>query len=177
MEMIKFAIFAAFSGVILLSALGVVFSRTIVYAVLSLFVCFLSVAGIFFSLNADFVGASQIILYGVGTAILLTFAIMLLSKTEDKELWLSFSPRSVFAFFAVGALFLFFVFCFTHGFKSFDVNLGFKINEITVKAVNTPSKIASELFSTYVLAFEVLSLILLSVIVGAAVIAKKDEEN
>jgi hypothetical protein len=30
------------------------------------------------------------------------------------------------------ALFLFFVFCFTHGFKSFDVNFGLHNHEITV---------------------------------------------
>ena len=77
MGVLSFLIFASLFCLILISALWVVAGRSISLSLVCMMVCFLGVSGIFFSLGADFAGASQIILYGVSVAILMAFAIML----------------------------------------------------------------------------------------------------
>lgn len=62
-------------------ALGIVFHRSIVYSALMMLMAFLSIAGIFALLNAPFLAAAQVLVYGVGLTIVMIFGIML---TGDK---------------------------------------------------------------------------------------------
>jgi len=168
----------------MVSALGVIFSRSIVYSAVSLIVTFLSVAGIFVLLNADFVAISQIIIYGVGITIVLIFAIMLTSKESDIKLWIVKAPRTLFALLISGCIFLGISFAITNGFKQFSEKTGIfnvqaqNIEAVkTIKAEGTAGIIGKALFTKYILPFEVLSLLLLAAILGAVVIARKDEDN
>lgn len=182
MEVINFLIFLALSGVIILSALAVLFSPKIVYSVIGAVVCFLGVAGIFLQLNADFVGISQIVIYGVGISILFIFAIMLTSQEEEKNLWIALKPRLFVALLSVGLLFTLIVFCITGGGKKFDNAGVFNIVDVEkshiefLKKEGTTNLIGQRLFTDYVLPFEILSLLLLAGIVGAGVLAGKDDE-
>jgi len=179
MEIINFLIFIGLAGTIILSALLAVFSPKIVYCVLGATISFLSVAGIFFMLNADFVGIAQIFIYGIGVSILLAFAIMFTDKEKEKKLYLSNPVRIFLGFVAVLVLFLSMA-CFVA--PSLNNSPGvFRIKEPTIRQVRmlqtkgTTKAIGKRLFCDYVLPFELLSLLLLAGIVGVGYFAGKEE--
>jgi NADH-quinone oxidoreductase subunit J len=76
-DLIGFLFFAIIG---LLSALMVVESREIVRSVVWLSLSFICVAGIFFMLNAEFVGIVQIIVYVGAIAVVILFGIMLTKR-------------------------------------------------------------------------------------------------
>jgi len=184
MEIVYQIFFVIISGVLLLSALGVVLFKNIIYSAVSLIVTFLSVAGIFVLLNADFVAISQIIIYGVGITIILIFAIMLTSREESAKLWFAIAPRTLFALGISGGLFLLIAYAVTGGFtKLIGTAHIFNQNPQSAEAVKliaqegTAKIIGNALLQQYVLPFEILSILLLAAILGAVVIAKKDQDN
>ncbi|HWL06892.1 MAG TPA: NADH-quinone oxidoreductase subunit J, partial [Planctomicrobium sp.] len=83
MEQVLFAIYAiAACG----GALGVVFSQSVVRMAFWLVVSLGATAGLFFLLNADFVGATQLLIYVGGTVVLLIFGVMLTSSSPFASL-------------------------------------------------------------------------------------------
>jgi NADH-quinone oxidoreductase subunit J len=77
LAVILFAIVAAVTGV---SALGVVISRNIVRAALWLLFTLIGVSLIYFLLGAEFLGAAQLIIYVGGTLVLVVFGVMLTAQ-------------------------------------------------------------------------------------------------
>lgn len=174
MDILNFAVFIFLFVVIILSALGVVFARSISASLVCMMICFLGVSGIFFSLSADFIGASQIILYGVSVAILMVFAIMLVAKKDDRAFGVSFSGRSLVGGICCFGILMILIYSMSGGFRGFYINLQ---KGMPPESFVSTWKIASELFSSYILPFEVLSLILLVVLLGAAVIADRERSE
>jgi NADH-quinone oxidoreductase subunit J len=78
MMAILFYIFAALVGG---GALGVVVSRNIVRTAVYLLVTLLGVAGLYFLLDSEFLAAVQLVIYVGGTLILIIFGVMLTSKS------------------------------------------------------------------------------------------------
>ena len=68
--------FYAASAMAIASAILVVTLKDLVRSVVALTVSFVSVAGIFFTLNAEFIGIVQILVYVGAIAILIAFAVM-----------------------------------------------------------------------------------------------------
>lgn len=184
MDIIYTLFFLIISFVLIISGLGVIFSKSIIHSAVSLIVTFLSIAGIFILLNADFVAISQIIIYGVGITIVLIFAIMLTSKESDIKLWIAKAPRTLFALIISAAVFLGISYAVTNGFTKlsektgiFNIKLpGAEVIKV-LRQEGTSGVIGKALFTRYVLPFEVLSLLLLAAILGAVVIAKKDGDR
>lgn len=169
---------------VLLGAAVTVFAPRIVYNTIALVVTFLSVAGVFVLLNADFLAVSQIIIYGVGITILLIFAIMLTGKEQDKKLWIAFAFRTLVALGCAGMIFLVVVFGITDSFRGLSDKSGiFAIQPPSVQTIEmlkkegTTKTIGTTLLTNYVLPFELLSLLLLGSVIGAAVIARKNEDD
>src|SRR6202789_909781 len=77
LSQILFWILAVLTGV---SALGVVVTQNIVRAAAWLLFTLAGVSGIFFLLGADFVGATQLIVYVGGTLVLVVFGVMLTAQ-------------------------------------------------------------------------------------------------
>ena len=76
--------FAYFSFIIILTAVLVIALRNPIYSFLSLLVMFLHVGGIYFLLNAEFIGIIQIFVYAGAILVLYLFALMLLNlKAEE----------------------------------------------------------------------------------------------
>jgi NADH-quinone oxidoreductase subunit J len=69
--------FWAFAGATIVGALMVVISQNVARMAFWLIVSLGATAGLFFSLNADFVGAAQLLIYVGGTLVLLIFGVML----------------------------------------------------------------------------------------------------
>lgn len=184
MDIVYNLFFYIIAGILVISALGIVFLPKIVYSAVSMILAFISVAGIFVLLNADFVAISQIIIYAVGITIVMIFAIMLTGRVSEKKLWIAFAPRTLFAFAISGAFFVTILFAITNGFESlvressiFATSLPSVDIIETLQTQGTTGIIGKSLFTTYVLPFEILSLLLLAAILGAVVMAKKDRDN
>lgn len=64
------------------AALGVVLLRSVFRSALGLILCFLAVAGIFVTLNADFLAAVQVLIYVGAVAVLIVLAVMLTREVE-----------------------------------------------------------------------------------------------
>ena len=75
--------FYVLGGIAVLSALGVVSLKNMVYSGFLLVLTFVSIAGIYLTLNADFLAAAQILINGGAVTIMLIFAIWLTNNQSD----------------------------------------------------------------------------------------------
>jgi NADH-quinone oxidoreductase subunit J len=146
------------------SALGVILIRDIFRAALLLVVTFLTVAGLFVTLNADFVAAAQVLIYAGAISILLIFAV-LLTRDVQKGNPSNRQTRAVVFLGALIAVTLIVIFTNTEWNLSADA-----------PAENTTAAIADTVFDRFVLPFEIASAVLLAAVIGAIVIAKENEE-
>jgi NADH-quinone oxidoreductase subunit J len=127
----------------------------------------LGIAGIYMLLSAEFVAIVQILIYSGAITIVMLFGIMLTKHQENdapaKGGWGNFSLLAAIAGFAV-AVYL--------GIYNLDI----PVQPTALHEENT-KQIGIELFSKYVIPFEVMSVLLLVALVGAIVLAKKDDEE
>src|SRR6187455_192186 len=79
-------LFYFLSALTILSALVVVFTRKPMYSVLSLIVCFFTIAGHYILLNAQFLAITHIIVYAGAIMVLFLFVVMLLNLNSDTEM-------------------------------------------------------------------------------------------
>ena len=160
----------AFIGLALVAIVGGVLLITltkVVHMVLALVFTFLGIAGIYRLLSAEFVAIVQILIYSGAITIVMLFGIMLTKHQENdapaKGGWGNFSLLAAIAGFAV-AVYL--------GIYNLDI----PVQPTALHEENT-KQIGIELYSKYVIPFEVMSVLLLVALVGAIVLAKKDDEE
>jgi NADH-quinone oxidoreductase subunit J len=97
-------LFWLYGGVACASALAVVLSQNVVRMAFWLVMSLGSVAALFFLLEADFVGATQLLIYVGGTVVLLIFGVMLTATGPYQQI--RTSPAEMFLGFGVGGLLL-----------------------------------------------------------------------
>jgi NADH-quinone oxidoreductase subunit J len=148
-----------------LSAIGVVAGRNVVHAALYLLVALLSVAVTFLLLGAEFVGWVQILIYVGAIVILFLFGLMLTKAPIGRDA-LDGTNRVLGAIVAI-ALFAGLVFLLQDAFP---------VGDPPVQPIAGGSlAIGEALFRDYVLPFEAVSFVLLAALIGAIVLARKDE--
>lgn len=154
--------FALLAALTLSGALGATTLRTLTSAVLSLVVFFLGLAGFFFMLRADFLGVVQVLVYVGAVAVLIVFAIVMTRGHEGGRdvariggLWLMGTLTAC----SVGALLVFAVMRSPDKLVAVD------------QPVGSTEQIGTALMTTYVLPFELASLLLTAALVGAIVVA------
>jgi NADH-quinone oxidoreductase subunit J len=148
---------AAILGVVVLgSALGMLSTRNIVHAAFWILATMLGTAGFYMLLSADFVALVQIMVYAGAVAVLLLFAIMLtLRRREDAVRSRDFSLQAlVLALLFGGAIF-------------FAVRGAHFAVPAHVSVAPGIAEFGAELFTTWMLPFEVASLLLTVALVGA----------
>lgn len=147
------------------SGLLVVTSRHVVHAALWLVVTLGALAGCFVVLTAEFVALVQILIYVGAVVVLLLFALMLTRAPTAVSLELSTRNAPFAAVVAVA----------TAGVLVTTLAAGFAGEVIDLSAVEVggPSAIGAALFSTWVLPFEVLSVLLLAALIGAIVLSQR----
>src|SRR3970040_2568039 len=79
-------VFYVFAIVTVASAAAVVLSRSLIYNAFALLFTFFGVAGLYVLLGADFLAATQLLIYVGGILVLLLFGVMLTHKLYDLEL-------------------------------------------------------------------------------------------
>src|SRR3954467_4581762 len=77
--------FLSLAALTLGSAGIVAFSKNIIHSTLALLGTFMGIAGLYITLSADFLAATQILVYVGGTLTLILFAVMLTSRIEDMK--------------------------------------------------------------------------------------------
>jgi len=145
------------------TALAVVFVRDVFRAALFLILCFFTVAGIYITLNADFLAAVQVLIYVGAVSVLLIFAIML---TRDAKQG-SPSGRLMVPALIVGLALLGVM---IESILSFDWQPSAEMSTM-VRTQDIAGLLFSE--SGFVLAFEVAGLMLLAAIIGAIVLLRE----
>lgn len=148
------------------SAIMVVSSKKPVHSVLFLVICFFAISGHYVLLNAQFLAIVNIIVYTGAIMVLFLFVVMMLNLNNQNKLlkdnWVRFS-----AVISGGILML----VMLGSVKSANIS-----NQMVTPFENEGSvqAIGKELFSTYLLPFEISSILLFSAIVGAIILAKKE---
>ncbi len=152
---------AIFSGLMMIT------SKNPVHSVLWLIVTFFAISGHYILLNAQFLAIVNIIVYAGAIMVLFLFVIMLMNLNKEtepqKSRWLKMAGAV-----AGGCLLLVMV----AALKDSDI----KQQQALVKEGNIGliQTLGKELFSTYVVPFEISSILFLSAMVGAVVIGKKE---
>lgn len=175
---VQLGFFLVLAGITLWSGYMVVAARLITHAAFYMALSFVSVAGIFILLNAEFLAAAQVLIYAGAVATIIIFAIMLSNihdiRTEDdcppgiiqrlslnlKSERLGILPVALGVLFGLAMAYLY-------------LKAGWTT---TAKPVftNTTATIGQELFTTYAVPFEVASLLLLVAMVGAIILTIKE---
>ena len=160
-------LFWLLSVMALFGAMMVITSRNPVYSVLWLILTFFAISGHYILLNAQFLAIVNIIVYAGAIMVLFLFVIMLmnLNKTVEpqKNRWLKFAGA-----IAGGSLLLVMV----AALRNTEVKgLSAQVNQGDIGLIKNLGK---ELFTTYVVPFEISSVLFLSAMVGAVVIGKKE---
>jgi NADH-quinone oxidoreductase subunit J len=162
--------FAVAAVVVLVGALGVVFSRNPVHAALMLVMTLFGIAVLFVQQQADFLAAVQVIVYAGAIVVLFLFVIMLLGvdKREAVEVEPLKGQRPAALALALVALLEIILLLRTEWTTGASSVAG---------AASGPGanveKIARLLFTRYVLAFELTGLLLVVAIVGAVVLSRR----
>jgi NADH-quinone oxidoreductase subunit J len=146
--------------------LAVVTLRNIIHSAIAMMVCFGSLAGMYLLLGAAIVAAAQVLIYLGAISVLILFAIMLTQAGDanipapfHRQVWLA----ALVALAAVGLI----------GWAAVTTNWG---DNLTAAAIGI-QQIATALFTTYALPFEIVSLLLLAAIIGAIFLARRPEED
>ena len=177
-------LFTVFALLTCASAVAVVMSQTVVRMAFWLVLSLGSTAALFFLANADFVGAAQLLIYVGGTLVLLVFGVML--TASGPYLKIASSPGETVIGGLVGLLFLFIVFAAKTGVTWPEpvkavASPDSQVAEADVKTLRPlglafvgvrPEAKKTEDITGYLLPFEIVSVHLLVVLVGAAYLAR-----
>lgn len=163
------AAFYLLAAVTLAGALGVTLTRNLFHSALWLAVTLLGVAGLYLYLGAEFLAVVQVLIYVGAILVLLLFGVMLTARIADPAVPALNRHALLAALVALGA--------------------GWALRLAVRQAAALPVPLAGPagpsapvplevlgrgLVTTYVLPFEVLSLILIGALVGAVVIARPE---
>jgi NAD(P)H-quinone oxidoreductase subunit 6 len=164
-EGVQLVTFGILSVLMLGSALGVVLFANIVYSAFLLGGVFISMAGIYILLNADFVSAAQILVYVGAVNVLILFAIMLVNKREDfKPLKNSWIRQGLTAVVCIGLFALL---------SAISIATPWAISTKMPQS-SSIVPIAKHFFTDFLLPFELASVLLLMSMVGAIILARRD---
>jgi NADH:ubiquinone oxidoreductase subunit 6 (subunit J) len=197
-QLLSDPIFVVLSSVVLVAALAVVLQKNLVRAGFTLIGCFGALALVYFALGAELVAASQVLIYAVGITLVVMFAIMLMANSNDSanedsasdsvEENQTFSykfakySKAFLAFFMPVFAFVLMGFSFiglSPSINSFPParmqGMIEAIESLRQKAGMTPTleRIGEIMLTEQLLAFELVSVLLLVVFVGAIVLSKR----
>lgn len=159
-------VFYAFAAMTVISAGFVVFSKNLTHSAFALLFTFFGVAGLYVFLGADFLAATQMIIYVGGILVLLLFGVMLTHKLYSLDLRSeTYQIRPALVIVAAVFATLLFLMLRTRWHEGGQAPL-----EPTTASIG-------ELFMTdYILPFEVSSIFLLIALIGAAMIVRRRKE-
>ncbi len=165
--MIESIFFFVFGGLAVLATLFMMVTKNVIHGAYGLAVVLLSIAALFVLLNAEFLAVVQIFMYAGGIVVLLVFGIMLTSRNR-KGAPLT-EHRQVFFSVLSSGLLLAIITALT-----WDTALMWEPQELSG---NQTKQIGRLFITDHIIAFELIALLLLAVLVGAAYLAKQSSKN
>ena len=162
---LKEVIFLLIAGITVLSGWLVVSLKNIIHSAFSLLVSFFGVSGLFVFLHADFLAATQILIYIGGVMILILFSIMLSEKVYNMTIF----HRSKFfpALLILGGIFLILMRVIL------ETPWRGQVLDPELSGPTTGT-LGELLLNEYLLPFEVISIMLLASLIGAVVLIRKE---
>lgn len=160
--MIELVFFIFFSVMALASALSLILQKNPIYSALSLILVIASIGGLFLLLQAAFLAVLQIIIYAGAIMALFVFVIMMVDVDKDPHpSWHSKSVTALVILLLIAGATIWAVLGYTPSFPSMQADF-------------TIRNLARELFTSYVFPFEAIALLIVSSVVGALYIARKE---
>ncbi|TKX30854.1 NADH-quinone oxidoreductase subunit J [Campylobacter estrildidarum] len=166
--MIETLAFVFFSVVVLGFFLIAVLSKTMLYSLSALAGGMVFLSGFYFLLDAEFLGAIQIIVYGGAVLGIYSFAMMFFDASKEFKEKIK-AKKSFFALIILSAVFLLFMLL---GFKYENVTTNLPLGDPALYDYN--KQLALQVFSKYLLGFEFVAILLLIALVCAIVLTHKD---
>ena len=160
--------FYVLSTLLVVSAIMVVTRRSPVMSALWLIFNFFCLAGLYLTLQAQFIAVIQIIVYAGAIMVLFLFVIMLLNLGDVQRLSEKISLKKMIAAALSAGVLLEIMYIIW--FKSAEFPAASMEQATQIGTVET---IGKQLFTTYIFPFEITSVLLLAAIVGAVVLAKR----
>jgi NADH-quinone oxidoreductase subunit J len=172
--MVELLVFLVAGAVCLAGAVGVVASRNPVHAALSLVATLFGIAILFLAQNANFLAAVQVIVYAGAIVVLFLFVIMFLGVDRAENLRvepLGGGQRVAAGVLGIGIVGLVVAALADTGFEATGIR--HSVSPLAEVNGNDLNVLGEVLFTRYVYAFEVTSILLVIAVVGAVVLAKK----
>ncbi len=158
---VMFYLFAAWT---LASAAIMVFARNIIYNAIGLLLTLIGVAGLYVMLGADFLAATQMLIYVGGILVLLLFGVMLSQRFTGLEM-------------RTGTLRMWPALLVCAGIAAIMIRLimsnPWKVTN-AAEMLPTVKNLGLLLMTDYLIPFEIVSVLLLAALVGAAFIARRE---
>lgn len=164
---VELVLFLILGIMAVVSALNVITRKSPITATMFLVMHFLSLGGLYLTLQAQFMAVIQVLVYAGAIMVLVVFVIMLLNLGKEESLSEKLKSRE-----AIGV--------------TLSIFLGGAIIYALTRTMHTPSTAATTaleygtiegvgraLFTTYIFPFEMVSLVLLAAAVGAVVLTKR----
>ena len=161
-------IFWLFACVIFMGGVAIVFVRNLVHALVLLFVCLFGVAAFFVFGGAEFLAATQVVIYVGGILILMLIGVMLTQKLKEAD------PETGLVNLVPGFVIGLILFGFLTSvvFENTDllsVSADVKVDDVEMIGVET--------LTGFLLPFELVSVLLLATLVGATYLARKSRKE
>ena len=168
---IDMIIFLGLAAVAIATAVSMLISRNAIYSAVFLVMNFITIAVLYLLLNAAFIALVQVTVYAGAIMVLFLFVIMLLGAEHveaSRRMPWQLPVAVVFGLILVG---------------EFGLMLYTRMDALTesvqsvVEGFGSPASVGSELFRTYLIPFEITSVLLLVAMVGAIVLSRNDRKE
>ena len=159
-------LFAILAILTIAAAVAAMSLRNLVHCALALVGAFAGLAALYLQLDAQFVGFTQIFVYIGAVAILIVFAILITRGGGVPEKAL-FSTSWIWGLLVAAAVFGTLAWTINHSFAS--------QREPAAEVTATVKQIGDSLMTKFVLPLEVIGLLLTAALIGAVIIALRDE--
>jgi NADH-quinone oxidoreductase subunit J len=167
---LPFIVFFVCAFLAVLGALTLILAREPIHSALALILVMVSLAVLYLLLGAEFIAAVQVIVYAGAIMVLFVFVIMLLNAGLEERT--DFSKLAKFAGLPSGMfLILFLAHWMFHSLIGQQIANGVAGTDTSVSTRD----LSAQLFQKYLFPFEATSILILIAILGALVLAKKDE--
>ena len=160
-------IFFVLAALCVVGAISLILQRHPIHSALSLIVVMMALAGLYLLMGAEFVAAVQIIVYGGAIMVLFVFVIMLLNAGVEERT--DFSRMARWAGLPLGAVFLVEV--------AYGVARAASRMPTAAQAPVSTRALAELLFRDYVFPFELTSFLILIAVLGAMVLARREDSD